>query len=295
MRSARLRWSGTMSKAQMPGQAGDFAEDLLDLAVFEFHTAQTLCAACNEYHALWGYGRLAGINTGVATDADFLKPILTRLAPPAARILIAGAADAGLLALTASATRHAGANITVADGCATPLAVCRRYGDSKGLALTTLKAWLSEDPLAGPYDLIFAHNLLLFIPEERRIGLLRNFGRALAAGGRLVLVNGTAAPKLGSNERPTFRNHGGLMAALAARGIPLPESEASFGHRAEILAEAWRARRVIVVTRERIEQDLSAAGFQIEEVTSHLRRRTLPSGDQGEIVPTYAFIARLKT
>ena len=284
-----------MTDTEASPSGGDYREDLADLAEYEFRAAQTLCADCAEYHGLWGYGRLAGINNGVAMDADIMAPALRRLAFRGARILIAGAADAGLLSLVAEATGDAKPDITIADRCETPLAVCRHYAQAHGLAIATLRTELADGPLEGRYDLILAHNLLLFIPAPVRSALLRNLAQALSDKGRLMLVVGMASPQQGGTARAQYRDHAGLLEALRLRGIPLPEEESEFRRRIASLAEAWRARRAIILDRSAIETSLSAAGLMLVETIEHSRRRTLAGEDEAAPVPTCAFIASAST
>src|SRR5215467_4124293 len=106
----------------------DLREDLFQLAEHGFHTAARFCKSCYHYHALWGYERLAGIKSnGFETERDLLEPLLNSELPERGRVLIAGAADAGLLAFTAQTMHNRVGAITVADRCPTPLEVCRRY------------------------------------------------------------------------------------------------------------------------------------------------------------------------
>jgi hypothetical protein len=269
--------------------ATDLSEDLLDLAEFEFHAAQEGCVDCKEYHALWGYGRLAGLNDGLSTDADVVAPLLAKFAPRGARILIAGAADAGLLALTAQSTRHADPQITVADRCATPLAVCRHYAQAHGLAIETIIADLTRTSPKGPFHLVIMHNLLLFIPAAQRVPLLRLTAHSLAKNGMLLLVNRMPRRQF-EGITPKYRDNSKLAEVLAQRQIALPEGADKFAERIMRLA-AFEESRERALDCQQIQADLKGANFGIVEQIEHLRRRAFPAREGVEIVPTYTFIA----
>ncbi len=282
------------SAAPLDTKGGNLAEDLSALAEYEFRVAQESCIDCNEYHALFTYTRLVGVNKSLAPDAEIAASLLAKVSPPNARILIAGAADAGMLALAARATAKQNPTITVADRCATPLAVCRRYGEMKNIHVPTFKVDLNEKSLAGPFDVGFTHNVLLFVPEDRRVDFLANLGRSLGPGGTLVLINRPRQHKRADDGSLKFGNFATeVEKGLAAHGIPLPEEGARFRRRLEAAAAAERARAHVTLTLEQIEESLAAAGFRIVERVDHFRRRTSLARDGGnsETIPTYFFTA----
>src|SRR5882672_6394653 len=87
--------TGPGTSENPPRNDGDLHEDLADLAAYQFRTAQETCVACDNYHALWGYERLAGIKgNSFETERDLLEPLLRGNLPSGWRILIAGAAHA---------------------------------------------------------------------------------------------------------------------------------------------------------------------------------------------------------
>src|SRR5689334_18464346 len=140
----------------------DLREDLVKLAEHGFRAAEELCKGCYHYHALWGYERLAGIKSnGFETERDLLEPLLDSELTERGRVLIAGAADAGLLAFVAQTTAEKAAGITVVDRCATPLAVCREYAAAHGLNVSTEVVDLTLAAALPVHDLAFAHNVLM--------------------------------------------------------------------------------------------------------------------------------------
>jgi hypothetical protein len=94
----------------------------LSLAQYQFQTAQNLCGTCRDYHALWPYRRLAGMDIGIEASAQRVAAALPRRCR-GGRILIAGAADNTLFQFAREAVRGLDPEIWVAGRCATPLAV----------------------------------------------------------------------------------------------------------------------------------------------------------------------------
>lgn len=272
-------------------------EDLAALAAYEFHTAQTGCVACHDYHSLWGYLRLTGITgNSFQSDRDILAPLLHAHTPPNGRVLIAGAADAGLLSLAAEATQARTPALSVADRCATPLAVCRRYAEERGIALATFVRDLTREELPSTHDLAFAHNILMLIPRERHVAFLRNLHDALAPGGTLLLVNRERPQGWVSNPPAPDHYATRVLDALTARGVTLPESETDFRRRLEVFSAAQHMWSDAVVDLPHVETALAEAEFEIVARTSHERRRTAPDRDGGQPRPmtTHIFAAKPK-
>jgi 2-polyprenyl-3-methyl-5-hydroxy-6-metoxy-1,4-benzoquinol methylase len=220
----------------MTAQTTDLAEDLEALSAFEFQTALAQCVDCTDYHALIGYARLAHVNNGLRTDGDAIISELRGLGRPGLRVLIAGAADAGLLALAARGSLEFSPRITVADRCATPLAVCRRYATARGFAIETVQADLSNTALNGEFDAIVAHNVLGYIPKARHLLFLRNLAQSLTRDGTFILFCRVPTTALTGVVFRTPRAD--MPAALAGQGIALPEDEAVFRRRIEHLDAA---------------------------------------------------------
>ena len=270
----------------------DLRENLLTLAEHGFHAAAQLCKACYHYHALWGYERLAGIKSnGFETERDFLEPLLNSELREQGRVLIAGAADAGLLAFVAQTTSNRAAGITVADRCATPLAVCRAYAAAYGLKVATEVTDLTLDAIPTAHDLAFAHNVLMLQPLEKHAAFLGNIRRSLLPSGKLVLVNRVRAAKP-SARLPPEHYATRLIEALSARGIALPEGEADFRKRLEAYAEQQHAWSDAIVELGHVERAFDDAGFRILRRIDHDRRRTIPDRDGGPPMPmmTHIFV-----
>jgi hypothetical protein len=108
-------------------------------------------------------------------------------------IVIAGAADTGILATCAHATAmmgdaiHSRCRFTVLDRCRSPLALCDEFAERHALTMRSVQ----EDLLSGSEqfaaDLIMSHSFLRFIDRAKQIALLRRFGTWLKPRGRIMI------------------------------------------------------------------------------------------------------------
>jgi hypothetical protein len=270
-------------------------ENLPALAEYGFRLAQENCVGCQGYHALWGYERLAQIKSNsFRTESDLLEPLLTTHLPFEGRILIVGAADAGLLAFVAQATRSRKPRITIVDRCATPLAICRHYAQAHDLPIETVLADLTEETVGVRHDLAFAHNILMLQPLAGHSIFLRNISGALLQDGTFVLVHRVRTSHTKARRLPPEHYASRILNALAAQRVALPESEANFRRRLEAYAEAQHSWSDAVVGLDHVEVAFAEARFRIEKRIDHDRRRTIPDRDGGDAVamPTHIFVAR---
>jgi hypothetical protein len=107
-------------------------------------------------------------------------------------ILIAGSADTNLLSICCMAAERIRPgtarriDYTVVDKCETPLQLCEFYARRNRLHLETRAMDLSTGNLNIEADIILAHSLLRFMPEERHRQTMESFGRCLSPGGVIV-------------------------------------------------------------------------------------------------------------
>jgi SAM-dependent methyltransferase len=251
--------------AQVHGDAR-FTEDLREAARQTYNLADRLCGSCKNLHLLWPYLRLAQASGG-DVDNPLVCSVLGRLLAPHGRsVLIAGCADAGLLALVAR-TADSSTNITVLDRCAAPLEVCRRFADRWSLSIEIIHLNLTELTLESRFDVVFAHMLLHLIPPDQCLDVLARMRRSLRSDGRLVLVFRSSARIEGSflpEYRRGYALH--LIEALEAAGIDLPEPRETFRRRIEVYAEERRAWEGAHADRAEVEQLLTTAGFVIANI-----------------------------
>lgn len=251
-------------------QGGDlrFSEDLRQLAADASEVARRFCGRCQNFHLLWPYLRLAGASGG-DIGAPLVHSSLTRaLSLSGRKILIAGAADTGLLAVAA---RSAGSDtdIVVLDRCETPLELCRRFARRWSLAIQIRHLDLIELSAQSRFDVVFAHSLLQFIPADRRVDVLSRLRRSLQPDGRLVIVFRTSTRIEGSllpEYREAYPKY--LVEQLEGMNVALPEPREAFLHRVQIYAEERLAREGAHADRAEVERLIEAAGLVIEELTS---------------------------
>src|SRR5215469_2395552 len=182
------------------------SEPLPELAVETFDVAARQCASCRDTHTLWPYIRLSRTSIGAEREGSRLEPLLAELLPERPVILIAGAADTGLLALVARAT-SSDAEITVLDRCDTPLEMCRRLSARWGRLIATLHQDLRDLDIRDQFDLVLLHHTLQFVPAEHRMTVLLNLARALHPNGYLVHsfnVSRSLSGALGAEHRDVY-------------------------------------------------------------------------------------------
>jgi SAM-dependent methyltransferase len=246
-------------------QGERFSEDLRQLAVEAWEVAGRLCGSCRNLHVLWPFQRLAG---SPGQDVAIIHPVLNRLLSAAGRrVLIAGCADTGLLALVVRAA-NPGTAITVVDQCETPLELCQRFAKRWAIAVDTNHLDLTELTATSTFDVVFAHELLQHIPADRRVDTLLRMRHSMRADGRLVLVFHTSN-RVDGNLIAAYRQHfpQHLIERLEVNGIELPEAREAFRRRAEAYSDEWRKREGALGSRADVEGLLGAAGFDIEELT----------------------------
>ena len=271
------------------------AEELVDLAAYGFRVACETCLQCRDYHAVWGYERLARVKgNGFESERDILGILFRDYTPQRGRIMIAGAADAGLLALIAQEARYREPRITVVDRCVTPLSICRRFAASHDLKIATAQQDLASGPFTPSHTLALAHNVLLHMPVPQWSEFLRNTRLSLDRGGVLVLVQRVKASTPSANLRPPPAEYAErTLTELSARNIALPEAEARFRRRLEDYSESKSSWSDPSIGADYLESLLIGAGFAIARRIDHDRRRTAPSRDGGEAtsMATHIFVA----
>jgi hypothetical protein len=183
-----------------------------------FPLATAHCGDCRDYHLTRPYLNLGGVSRGPERDRTLFAPMLTRLVPNGARVLLAGAADTGLLRFVLSATGELAPRITVADQCETPLALCRLFANDAGVAIETRRADLIDATGLGPFEVIVGHLVLGYMPVDQRVAFLRNLAGMLTSAGTLIIAASIIdhVPRI---HTPVGEQ---VLATLAARNIPLP-------------------------------------------------------------------------
>ena len=167
-------------------------EDLPNLSQLAYTVSARECGACRDYHVTWPYLRLVGgSNSGPefcwTRQIDIL--VKTMADRQSVRWLLAGSADAGVLALVAqamSATPDVAHSVTIVDQCNTPLTLCNAYADAKGFQVETVKQDLLGFSRPGAFDIVLFHHAIMFFDEPGRDQLMRNTAEWLVPGGCVV-------------------------------------------------------------------------------------------------------------
>lgn len=248
-------------------------ENLPRLSRLAFDYGATHCRACRDYHLTWPYLRAMGLNgAGPESNLPLHVELLGRAAGSRkeTRWLLAGAADAGVLAAVEAAidalprSSHA---ITVVDRCPTPLALCRDHAAATGLAIETIVADLLAFEPASPYDVILGHQVVLFFRDEDRPALYQRLGSYLAPGGRLCLtVADTASDALDARAFHDALNRWRIAQIRAeAATIDLPEDVETFIGRFARRLERINGDRKFGL--DHFIRQIEAAGLSIIETT----------------------------
>jgi SAM-dependent methyltransferase len=205
-----------------------YSERLSDLAAQAYQLSDQLCGSCRDLHALWPYIRLSRSSTGVEVEGSQLTQVLRRSIADGRRdVLIAGAADTGLLALVARAGADYRVDIVVLDICETPLELCRRFAKQWSIPIETLRQDLRELNVRQQFDLVLVHGTLHFIDENGRLTAVRRMRDSLRPGGRLVLLfNTSKAPALKADDNVHAEYATAVLSELKRQHVSLPDSEA---------------------------------------------------------------------
>jgi hypothetical protein len=213
-------------------------EDLPAMASRMSELAPMLCRDCADYHLRFAITRcVSPFDKSVAVDrALLIRRIQDILAGPAqsssasVNILIAGAADTGVLATCAHATAALGERLLlrcrfiVFDRCRSPLALCAEFAARHGLRLRTVEADLTTVNEDFAADLIVCHSFLRFLDRPGQIDLLKKFDDWLRPEGAIV-VSQSIRPKgkshLGKEVRRLNSNLALAKAAVADGRITL--------------------------------------------------------------------------
>jgi SAM-dependent methyltransferase len=205
-----------------------YSEPLSDLAAHAYQLSDRLCESCRDLHALWPYIRLSRSSTGVEVEGSQLTHVLRRLIADGRRdLLIAGAADTGLLTLVTRAGAGHFVNIAVLDICETPLELCRRLAKQWSMPIETLREDLRELNVRQQFDLILVHGTLHFIDESGRLRAVRRMRDSLRPNGRMVLLfNTSKARALKAEDNVHAEYAAAVLRELKHQHVPLPDNEA---------------------------------------------------------------------
>jgi hypothetical protein len=283
MTTGRKAWAANGGRQGEPSDL-PYNEDLPRLAAESFALSERWCRSCGRMHALWPYIRLARASTGVEAGASHLQCLMAALIADGRRsVLIAGAADTGLLALVARASAGRDPRIVVLDRCGTPLELCRRQAQRWSIPVDTMLTDLRKLEVggpgsqSGPFDLVLVHGTLHFIAAQHRVDVLVRLRRSLGSEGRLLLLFNASRPiddALRSESRGEYADW--VIDELERIAVPLPEPREEFRARLHRHAEQREDREGVFAAPEDVEALLAGAGFTLRERFEIAARVTTP-------------------
>jgi SAM-dependent methyltransferase len=242
-----------------------YTESLGDLAAQAYELSGRMCESCRDLHALWPYIRLSRSSTGLESEGSELEVTLRELIGGGLRrILIAGSADTGLLALVARAGADRGAEITVLDICESPLELCRRLASQWSMQIETRRRDLLELDDRREFDLVLVHGTLHFLSADGRLCALTHIQRALRPKGRLVLMFNTSKPStvdIDDNFHIGYAET--VLSELKRLRIALPDNETTIRERLAAHSRRRQLREGAFAEPADAERLLETAGFKL--------------------------------
>jgi hypothetical protein len=189
--ASELFASANTSGAPVTQQAMETIPDLRDPLVMgerlgallerTLELAPIYCTDCEDMHVKWVRHRVENDRSSFYTFHPELVGavveavgLLHRRGKDRLRIMIAGAADTGLLALCAHVVSLQKAfpadsvHFHVVDRCRTPLILCEEFAARHGLSVTTCHSLIPDGDSGLGGNLILGSSLLRFFPPERQ-------------------------------------------------------------------------------------------------------------------------------
>ena len=145
------------------------------------------------------------------------------------------------------------------------------------LSITPLELDIRSSTPTRLYDVVYGDCILQFMPRPLRVDVLRRLRQTLSERAHVIFVERLWT---GREETSRRRDHAlETLDALAARGIALPEDEASFRLKLERTANARRER--LASDSDRLGSVLAEAGYVMKALEKDKQPRTtvLPNGE----------------
>lgn len=186
-------------------------EDLFVNAERVLRFAPTLCRGCQDYHIRTVLHRTARFPKGIKVDRpeiiSTLQPLLQARSGQVLNLLIAGAADTGILSTCAHAAAKLGGDtlgnihFVVADRCATPLALCAAYAEEHDLKLRTEVCDFLREDFADEFDIAVLHSVLRFLQPSDQVLLLTKLKQRMKPGGVILISHRLIGPDYHAKEK----------------------------------------------------------------------------------------------
>ena len=242
----------------MPSDADFLRESLAALPV-----CIERCTCPDHWHPLWVGIKSTGLLRGVYAQAPMLQEMLAPYWVKGGQVLVAGAADTGVLDVLASLFPQAQARYTVVDRCDAPLELIRRRAQERSLEVQTVLGDIVDAPGDTRWDLVFIHYTLSFLDAPARAAFFQTVRSRMAPGGVVVCAARFVHPA-GSE---ASQDLGPWMEATADGMRKL------YGHDPQLLqpllewmpayAESRQARERAMAHVDVLRAEALAAGFQV--------------------------------
>lgn len=242
-----------------------YTESLAEVAAEAYAQSSHLCGSCADLHALWPYIRLSRTSTGSESEGSDLEVALRDLIGNGRRrVLVAGSADSGLLALVARAGAPHPEEVVVLDICETPLELCRQFANKWSIQIATRRQDLRQLDDQSKYDVVLVHGTLHFIARDGRLEALARIRRALRPQGRLLLMFNTSSPstvEIDDNFHLAYADS--VLGELRRLHVALPDSEATLRTRLSAHSRRRQLREGAFSKAADVDLLLNEAGFEV--------------------------------
>lgn len=281
--------------------APEIDERLPEAVLRAYELSRQHCDFCSRYHGIWPTIRASKVTSGLDRDRPALLAALRPLMPEVRDILVAGAADTGLMCLMLQAAGGQPVKVTVIDRCETPLTLCRELAAHHGFEVETRKVTLQAFERPQSFDLVFGHSVFGHIPHAEQPPAIRQLFECLRPGGHILLA---FRDRLQGDEKVTgeTRSVEGWSRWVRDRverwveetGQPLPEDREAFFDLLHAYAATRADRHPGSLAKADFQAMVTAAGFELVDLPKMPPSKIWEAGGtvQEEARPGFGLLAR---
>jgi hypothetical protein len=256
-----------------------WTEDLDWQAQRGLELGSALCACEGHYHTLWGSLRVAGLNNTMKGEAPHLTEMMAPLLRDGMRVLIAGAADPGVLCGIGRIFSPRMPAFTVIDKCKAPLALIGEFAASRAIACRALHMDLLDLDGSEQWDQIVLHYTADYMNASFRGRLFRSLAACLAPGGTLICATMTGASiPLHLQDDMAGAFYARAVAALKDTPMAAQAQTPEFEHKLHGYSACRTIRRLRLPTAEGICEFIQDAGLRVLQKHETARARRLLVG-----------------
>ena len=223
---------------------------------------------CSWYHGLWPDLRLLGLAATPEQQSNYFQQAFARFSGQPLRLLISGSADYAILehVLAACSEHQVAADITVVDVCETPLYFNRWYAEKSGAKIETIQADIFKHRFETTFDLICSHGFLSQFFPTQRTELIRQWSRALAPDGKVLLIN-RVRPGPSGAETKFSEKQGREFCELVAEKLRQTPSVEESDHAVILARTEIYVQRLIgyALTEEDLPTLFNQSGFRLDD------------------------------